>query len=198
MIAPFADGKNSTPVLPFLYAPIDLEQGHNLFNKGAGLIQKANKKRVKKILAVCIFITLIIIILLCLRYCGKSEPPPAIGDESKPALEFVPAGDVSGESVTMPGYQGLIFQSGETAQKTDLYNPEGNKCLFVFSLYLSDETLLFKSDFINPGEKLTDITINQTLQKGTYPNCKLVIDCFSLDTSKQLNGSIQTIYIKTQ
>ncbi len=70
--------------------------------------------------------------------------------------------------------------------------------MFVFSLYLSDGTLIYKSDYVKPGETLNEITLNQPLQKGLYKNCELVIDCFLDNEAKtQLNGSIQTIEIKT-
>ncbi len=150
------------------------------------------------IVAVCIFIILLLTIILCLRQCDSDETkPPTTQTESDKTLDFIPAGDE--ELIRMPGYGGLIFQSGTLQQYSDLHNPEVNKCLFVFSLYLSDGTLIYKSDYVKPGEVLNKITLNQTLEKGLYLNCELVIDCFMDNEEKtQLNGSIQTIEIKTK
>ncbi len=163
------------------------------------LIPKHYKKRMISIIAVCIFIILLLTIILCLRQCDSDETKPPSPTESDKTLDFIPAGDDDENEIRMPGYGGLIFQSGTINQKTDLYNPSVNKCLFVFSLYLSDGTLIYKSDYIKPGEKLNEITLYQSLEKGLYRNCELVIECFMDNEEKtQLNGSIQTIEIKTK
>ncbi len=164
---------------------------------GVRLIPQRNKKRMMIIIAVCVIIVLLLAIILCLRQCDSNEvKPPTTPTESDKTLDFIPAGDE--ESIRMPGYGGLIFNAGTLQQNSDLHNPAVNKCLFVFSLYLSDGTLIFKSDYVKPGDVLNEITLNQTLEKGLYRNCKLVIDCFvDNETKTQLNGSIQTIEIKT-
>lgn len=119
-------------------------------------------------------------------------PQTETGD--KP-LDFIPAGDE--ERITIPGYTGIYLQHGKTTQKVDFYNPENNSCYFVISLYLSDNTRIYKSGYIRPGEHITNIEITQKLQRGIYKNCRLVYECYSLEDESQMNGSEFVIEIST-
>ena len=79
------------------------------------------------------------------------------------------------------------MKSGQLQQSVDFYNPEQNACYFVLSLYLSDDTLIFQSDFLAPGEHISEIMLNQALQRGVYGKCRLVYECFTLDNKCALN-----------
>lgn len=79
------------------------------------------------------------------------------------------------------------MKSGQIQQTVDFYNPEQNACSFVLSLYLSDDTLIYQSDFLAPGEHIVEITLNQALQQGVYGKCRLVYECFTLDNKCPLN-----------
>lgn len=149
-------------------------------------------------IAVCILcILLVIISFLVIRRCPKDNTTVSSSDD-KSTLEFIPDTEVA-NSIHMPGYQGLIFKHGQLEQKSDLHNPSDNNCLFIMSLYLSDGTLIYQSDYVFPGQTLERITLLQKLEKGTYPNCKLIIECFTNTNEKsQLNGSTQTIEIKSK
>lgn len=151
-----------------------------------------------------LLIIVIILILLLFKCCSSNrgtEPPPSDNtrtSEPNKTLDFIPAEGNENGIITIPGYAGIIFQHGTLNQNTDLHNPETNNCLFVISLYLSDDTLIFKSDYVKPGETLSEITLLQTLEKGIYKNCKLVYNCYSLDGKTQFNGSNQTIEINSK
>ena len=92
--------------------------------------------------------------------------------------------------ISIPGYEALILQSDSKKQNICFNNPEKNNCYFVISLYLSDGTLLWKSDYVKPGDVSKDVVLSQPLSKGTYTDCIMKYDCFAYDDSKkQLNGA---------
>ena len=157
----------------------------------------------KHIIIISVVIALIIAIILTLVIANNrgedstqnnNNDIPQMETGDKP-LDFIPAGDE--ERITIPGYTGIYLQHGKTTQKVDFYNPENNSCYFVISLYLSDNTRIYKSGYIRPGEHITDIEITQKLQRGIYKNCRLVYECYSLEDESQINGSEFVIEIST-
>lgn len=141
------------------------------------------EKKRKRLVIAFLIIGAVIIIILCLRGCQNDpEPEPTIPDESK-SLDFVPA-TKNENNITIPAVTGLNMVAGQIQQTVDFYNPETNRCYFQISLYLSDDTLLYKSDYIEPSEHILDIALNQFLEKGLYRNCRMVFDCFAMDNEK--------------
>lgn len=154
---------------------------------------KMKMKRI--ILAVCI--VLILVFLLSLRQCGNDTPTPPVETEPQKTLDFTPMEGKTENSISIPGTNGIFLKPNQLEQTVNFYNPEKNNCLFVISLYLSDDTLIFQSDYIRPGDQLTQITLLTELQQGIYKNCRLVYECFSLDGQTQYNGSQFSIDINT-
>lgn len=143
----------------------------------------------------------ILVFLLILKFCGKTTTP--LSDDisqttstTKP-LDFVPAVDASPNSITIPAVTGINLKSGQLQQKVDFNNPKGNQCYFVISIYLSDDTLVYKSDYLAPSETITEITLLQPLQKGTYKNCRIVYNCYTLDSKAALNSGDVKIEINS-
>lgn len=111
-------------------------------------------------------------------------------------LDFTPAAE--NKSIQIPAVTGIYMRAGELKQTVDFYNPKENNCYFVISLYLSDDTLIYKSDMIAPAEQIKEITLLQELKRGIYRNCRLVYNCYSLDNKTQLNGSNVVLEINAQ
>lgn len=152
---------------------------------------------------ILLLIVVILVLLLLLKCCNnKSNTPPPSGDTSQTTsttkpLDFIPAVDASPNSITIPAVSGINLKSGQLQQKVDFYNPKENQCYFVISIYLSDDTLIYKSDYIAPAETITEITLLQTLQKGTYRNCRIVYNCYTLDNKATLNSGDVKIEINS-
>lgn len=144
------------------------------------------KKRI--ITVVYIFAVMLLLLLVLLKSCD-SHPSSNESKEEVKTLDFIPADDSTDERITIPGISGLYLKCGQLNQTVDFYNPDKNNCLFQIALYLSDDTLLFESDYIKPGEHLNDIAISEPLKQGVYQNCTLLYKCFSIDGKTQYNGS---------
>ena len=109
---------------------------------------------------------------------------------------------VENPNISIPGYESLDFKAGKTKQSVDFYNPDDNTCFFRISLVLKDETdtangeegnageetVLWTSDFIEPGEHVQSIKLRKELESGEY-TATLKYECFRLQDKTPLNGS---------
>lgn len=105
-------------------------------------------------------------------------------------------------NIAIPGYESLDFKTGKTKQSVDFYNPDENTCFFRISLVVKDETdtangeegnageetVLWTSDFIEPGEHVKSIKLSKELESGEY-TATLKYECFRLQDKTPLNGS---------
>ena len=48
-----------------------------------------------------------------------------------------------------------------------------------------------------PAETIPEITLLQALQKGTYRNCRIVYNCYTLDSKSTLNSGDVKIEINS-
>lgn len=150
-----------------------------------------NKKRI--ILTTIILLLLIVLLFLLVRSCSIK------GDDSesiKKTLDFIPNNGVV-DTIKIPTVSGLYLKSGELKQNVNFYNPSDNPCYFVISLYLSDDTLIYQSDYLAPDESITDIVLNQELKRGLYKNCRIVYDCFSISDKSPMNGGSASLEINS-
>ena len=144
-------------------------------------------KQIKRIVLV-VLLAVVVVVILLLRSCGDSPVIPSTDtDPTKGTLNFTPAGEQKNNTIKIPGMTGIVMQAGQLEQTVDFHNPKENACYFVLSLYLSDDTLIYQSDYLAPGERITEIVLNQTLQRGVYGKCRLVYQCFTLDNKYALN-----------
>lgn len=147
------------------------------------------EKRKKYIIAL-ILLFVVVIILVWLFYFSQSHKTNPVADttttESK-SLDFTPYNNTA-DTITIPGIDGLNLKAGQLNQQVDFCNPSQNKCYFQISLFLSDGTLMWKSDYIAPSAEISEITLYKELQRGLYKNCRLVYDCYSLNDKSQLNS----------
>lgn len=147
------------------------------------------KKHKKLILFVFLVLIIIIITFLLFRSCGQCSSPATDNStisENK-TLDYT-AGINKEDKITLPAVTGVDFKANQLKQSVDFNNPESNRCYFVLELFLSDGTKLWKSDYIKPAQKITELTLNQKLKPGLYRNCQLKYNCYTLTDKKQLNG----------
>lgn len=144
-------------------------------------------------------VLLVIAIIIILRSCNSIVPPNnEQSTETSSTLDFTPYSEYKDKSISIPGVTGLNFKSGQLQQIVDFYNPENNSCYFVISLYLSDGTLIYQSDYLAPSEHINEINLTQKLQRGLYGNCRLLYNCYSLDSKAKLNSGEVKLEINSQ
>ena len=147
----------------------------------------------KKYITIVVILVFLIFLIFCLcRSCEKS--PSGNTSEPEKTLEFIPADERDSDNITIPGITGLNMKSNQLNQTVDFYNPDSNLCYFKISLYLSDDTLIYQSDYLKPSEHITEIT----LRRGIYKNCRLVYQCYSLTDKIELNSGELKLEINAQ
>lgn len=110
-----------------------------------------------------------------------------ISDEWDPGLEDESSSHSGGTQI--PGYSTAEMNEGETSLHLSVGNPKDNKCGFYATLMLTDGTVLYKSELLNPGYGLTEIPLSQTLEKGEY-DAMVYYECVTLsDDHSPLNAA---------
>lgn len=104
----------------------------------------------------------------------------------------------SSDNISVPGYEELDFKADSKQQEVYLTNPKENTCYFVMSLILDDGTVIWKSDYLEPGAAFDRIELDKTLEAGTYDNATLKYDCYSLGDKSELNGSAININLEVK
>ena len=97
----------------------------------------------------------------------------------------------SGEAVgiKIPGYPSISLPANQQDVEVALLNPEGNPCYFTFELVLTDtDEVLYTSKQVEPGQMITNITLNRALPAGQY-NAELRITTASLQDGSAMNGA---------
>lgn len=94
------------------------------------------------------------------------------------------------ESIAIPGFESLTFIKNETKQSVNFYNPDSNNCYFKLSILLPDGKKIWESKYIEPGNGIYEIDLNQTLEEGEYDSATLKYECYTMDSIQTaLNGS---------
>lgn len=153
-------------------------------------MNKETNQNAKTIAAAAILAVLILIIgLLIGRFLfTSSDSASSIPSSSMPEASTGSAGTSGG--IEIPGFSLLTIKAGQREQAVTLSNPEDNNCYMVFSLYMPDGTLLYKSGAIAPGSSIDKIYLDTLPAVGTYEGAILRHDCYTYDDERaQLNGA---------
>lgn len=121
---------------------------------------------------------------------AESEEAPKDSQQTTTAKNLVSKPVVKNKnSISVPGFGQINLVADELEQTTRLYNPEQNNCYFKISIVLADGTVIWKSDFMAPGEKADKITLLKSLPEGTYNDATIKYDCFSMSKKSGLNNA---------
>lgn len=152
---------------------------------------ETDKKKSKKKIIIIISAAVLVIAaaVMIMAICGVFDPPKpkeeakgvvgVITDDWDPNVEPDPSSDQK-SGTRIPGYSSAEMNSGDTSLKLSIGNPKENKVGMFAELQLEDGTVLYQSPLLSPGQGLTDVPLNKTLDKGTY-NAKVVYRCVLLD-----------------
>lgn len=151
-----------------------------------------NKNKNKFIsIVVILLITCLILIVLLFSKCNSKQPTQNLNpdnsavtwngaqDISKPTVDNKPA-------IAILGIKEMVLIANQKGQKVNLYNPPANNCYFQMNLYAEDE-LIWKSNYVAPGNGYYDIELNKTLSKGERQGY-LLIKCYRKDGT-ELNSA---------
>lgn len=149
--------------------------------------------------------TLLILPAVLLGYnLGKEAGAPMIESQSEttamadnrageaPEITAVPVQTSAPRSegaITIPGFERVQLAATPAPQAVPFYNPEGNKCYFVISLFLPGGEEIYRSALIAPGETPDTAALSYIPKAGTYENAVLRYSCYSLEGYEVMNGA---------
>lgn len=139
---------------------------------------------------------LLLILISILSFCNKQHPESPI---FRPNIDHN-TGTNEEEENEAKGIQVRGFTTWSIPANTSknlsipLENPEGNPCYFSFEILLSDSgEVIYSSDMVPPGEKISRINITREFDAGDYP-ATIKIKTNELITGKEMNSpAIQII-----
>lgn len=117
---------------------------------------------------------------------ATDTPPPVT--PSVPAIPTAQATAPEG-SITIPGFDRLQIAASTGQQTAPFYNPAGNACYFVISLFLPSGEEIFRSGLVPPGESLSTMALASVPPAGVYESSILRYSCYSLDSTQPMNGA---------
>lgn len=160
--------------------------------RNAALEQEKPKKRKlskkQKIALTAAIIAAVAVVAVILFVIFGSQPT------ADPNREFEP-GQTAGQNKTMadmlsiPGFESMTIEAGQTTVGTKLYNPEDNNCYFEISIVLADtDEEIYKSKLVSPGQTLYEIDLTRALDKGVY-EAVVHYSTYALEDYADMNGA---------
>lgn len=146
-----------------------------------------NKKKIIIIISAAVLVIAAAVIILAVSGVFHTPEPKedakgvvgVITDDWDPNVEPDPSQEQK-SGTRIPGYSSAVMNAGDTSLKLSIGNPKENKVGMFAELQLEDGTVLYQSPLLSPGQGLTEVPLNKTLDKGTY-NAKVVYRCVLLD-----------------
>jgi hypothetical protein len=152
-----------------------------------------SKKRRKKrqdfkdiLIIVLLFVS---VIAIALNVWNMRKKDDSLSNVATNDLEIQEEVVKNPDSIAIPGYEGITLKANSLEQNVSFNNPPQNCCYFVMTLCLEDGTILWESDYIEPGKVSEPIVLTQELKAGTYSNAVLKYSCYSVEDESQLNGA---------
>lgn len=110
----------------------------------------------------------------------------------------------SGRNVAIPGYKTMSFKAGTNTVFVDLFNPDKNSGYYylTFELKIPDSKgnyeTLYKSDLVEGGKHLYQITLNHALLAGVYEHCILHVQPYTINDLTPTNNADVEFTLKVQ
>lgn len=149
--------------------------------------------RDKLIPPLCASLLMLLAVFLGYHMGQGTTSTPSEVEAPAPLAETATAQAPEG-SITIPGFDKLQLSAGQ--QAAPFYNPEGNACYFVISLFLPSGEEIFRSGLIPPGDTMPTMALATQPPAGVYENSILRYSCYSLEGMQPMNGADVTLTIE--
>lgn len=138
-----------------------------------------------------ILLPLLLCLILSFTFCGRNIEDPS--NVWNPTYEESTTQDE--EDKTMAENRNIPIPSPTTMQvdketgkaKVSLRNLEESLWDFEFYVFLDNGTLLYQTNLVAPGNKITDITLYTTLEEGTYTGY-VIVQPYVIGTGDKTNN----------
>ena len=147
------------------------------------------KKKKTIIIILCVVAIAAVAGYFLIRQQGKTDPAFMPDLDPDAVAQMEDGNSDKPEGIRIPGYPKITIAADQTEVTMNLVNPEGNPCYFTFEIVLKEkDEVLYTSKMVEPGKKITDVTLKRALEKGEYP-AVIRISTTSLEDGTQMNGA---------
>jgi len=101
--------------------------------------------------------------------------------EPETNLGYEPVTDNNG--MVLKAVTGIRMKSDSIKQEFEIPNSASNKYAISVFIILGDDTIIYESGFLYPGETIEEIDLYKSLDKGTYQNSILLYKFYTVDES---------------
>ena len=101
------------------------------------------------------------------------------------------------DDAIIPGYGNAEMKAGDTTLKLSIGNPSENT-VGLYATLIADDKELYRSPLLKPGQGVTRIPLNETLEKGKYDAYVLyqIVDLNNPDTKLNSVRSALELIVK--
>ena len=96
-------------------------------------------------------------------------------------FDYEPVIDNNG--MILKAVTGIILKSDTVRQEFEIPNSSSNEYAIIALIILGDDTIIYESGFLYPGETIEEIELYKSLEKGVYRNSTLLYKFFTVDES---------------
>ena len=159
-----------------------------------------NKKSLILIIVIAILVIAIAVLLILLLRPKASRPS---GNGVNGVItdgwdDGINSGGVEPAGIQVPGYKDAKMNAGDKVLHLSIGNPESNQADFYATVQLEDGTVLYESGLIEPGQGVTEVPLNKTLDAGTY-QAYVVYQAVTMDDAHEPMNSVRsafTLYVE--
>lgn len=137
-----------------------------------------------------ILLPLLLCLILSFTFCGRNIEDPSnvwnpIYEESTNKEEDKTMAEIRNIPIPSPTSMQVDKETGKA--KVCLRNLEESQWDFEFYVFLENGTLLYQTNLVAPGNKITDITLYTTLEEGTYTGY-VIVQPYVIGTGDKTNN----------
>lgn len=96
------------------------------------------------------------------------------------------------KKVKIEARTGIYLKYGKLLQSVDFINLSENKYDMKILIYLGDGTLLYESDYLSPGNSISEAMFRLVPERGAYTNSLIVYKFYSLDEKHRYASQCET------
>lgn len=150
-------------------------------------------------LKILLYIAVVIITIIVVNYFTNDNTKETIDDllgidpDAGTERPEEDSNDTS-ETIAIPGFEKLTFQSDSLIQDVRFENPEDNDVYFIVSLNIAD-TMVYESQLIEPGTGIYSIELPNTYEPGEYEGTLSYRTRSMEDSNEQKNGAVINLQV---
>ncbi len=154
-----------------------------------------NKKTVILIIIIAVLVVLVAVLLILLLKPGKENAggKGVSGEITENWDSGINHGSVQSSGIQIPGFKDAKMTEGDETLHLNIGNPAENDAGFLVTVKLEDDTVLYESPVLEPGQGISELPLLTSPKKGTY-TAYVEYQVVSLDEEHTPMNTARTVF----